>query len=199
MMEKDSAAVWNVLPYSFICEGSKADSDGDQYSFDPAMLRTLTWATSTTDDGPKDIWNPIYWTSPDCKWNPQGQPTVENQVWAFDEVIFCLNEGTGVAGVDGKVKNIPLTYKLDNNYPNPFNPTTTIKYGIPVSNDVKISIFNSIGQQIRTLVDQVQSAGTYEAIWDGRNDAGQVVPSGMYFYKMQSSRFVEMRKMILMK
>lgn len=203
LMESDSAIVDGVVPYSFVMEGSMGDVDGTASRFTPANMWSLTWATITTDDegvgGQRARWDNVYRTSPDCKWNPDPSKKLGAQRWAFDEVIFCLNEGTGVSNVDGQQNVVPLMYHLDSNYPNPFNPTTTIKYGIPVANDVRITIFNSLGQQIRTLVDQAQTAGTYEAVWDGRNDAGQVVPTGMYFYKMQASHFVQMKKMLLVK
>jgi len=117
----------------------------------------------------------------------------------MDEVIFCLNAGTGIVGVDGQKTVVPLTYELGDCYPNPFNPTTQIEYAIPVSNNVTIEIFNSLGQKVRTLVDRYMSAGTYHTTWDGMDDNGNVMPSGVYFYKMTSSHFNAVKRMLLMK
>ena len=198
-MEKDSAIVWDVLPYSFVHEGTEKDNDGDAYSFTTDIVRTLTWATITTDDGPHGRWDEVYRTSPDCKWNADPAQKVGDQVWTFDEVIFCLNDGTGISDVDGNPTEMPLSYELGNNYPNPFNPSTEIEYAIPVANHVSIDVFNSLGQKVRTLVDRNMTAGTYRESWDGRDDTGNVVPSGIYFYNMRSSHFNSVKKMLLVK
>ena len=94
---------------------------------------------------------------------------------------------------------IPYTFDLGQNYPNPFNPETTISYQIAKAGAVKITIYNLIGQKIRTLVDHVSSAGSYKVVWDGRGDDGLNVASGVYFYKMQTTDFVKVNKMLLMK
>jgi FlgD Ig-like domain/Lamin Tail Domain len=95
--------------------------------------------------------------------------------------------------------NLPRTYALEQNYPNPFNPETMIKYQLPKQAAVSINIFNILGQKVRTLVDNVQPAGTYSIRWDGANDRGVRVPSGIYFYRMKSADFVRMHKMLLLK
>jgi hypothetical protein len=130
---------------------------------------------------------------------PDGGSSVGSCEYMVDEVVFTLNEGTGVNAIDGTQTVIPLTYSLDDNYPNPFNPTTNITYAIPVSNHVTIKVYNSLGQAVKTLVDQDMSAGTYKVTWDGTNLHGGAVPSGVYFYKMQSSHFNVTKKMLLMK
>jgi|SaaInl7_150m_RNA_FD_contig_41_1199800_length_1422_multi_17_in_0_out_0_1 hypothetical protein len=119
--------------------------------------------------------------------------------FSFDEVVFTLNEGTGVTDVNGKQNVMPLTYELDYNYPNPFNPSTTINYGLPVSNQVLIEVYNTLGQKVSTLVDRYMTAGVYNTTWDATDDDGNFVPSGVYFYKMQSSHFKSIKKMILTK
>jgi flagellar hook assembly protein FlgD len=95
--------------------------------------------------------------------------------------------------------NLPRTFALEQNYPNPFNPETIIKYQLPKQAAVSIKIFNILGQKVRTLVDNVQPAGTYSIRWDGANDRGARVPSGVYFYQMKSVEFVKMHKMLLVK
>ncbi|MBN1351067.1 T9SS type A sorting domain-containing protein [candidate division KSB1 bacterium] len=199
LMETDSSIVDAVVPYSFVMEGTSGDTDGENSSFGTSNLRTLTWPTITTDDGPHAKWDDVYRTSPDCKWDPDPSQKLGAQRWTFDEVIFCLNDGTGVTDVDGNPTVVPLEYTMSNNYPNPFNPTTEIEYGIPISNRVTITIFNSLGQHVRTLVDRDMTAGTYHATWDGRDDMGNMMPSGMYFYKMNASHFNSVKKMLLMK
>jgi hypothetical protein len=89
---------------------------------------------------------------------------------------------------------------LDQNVPNPFNPTTTIKYEIKTAGPVSLKIYNVAGQLVKTLVDGQRNAGqVYEAQWNGLNDAGQSVSSGVYFYKLVSTNFTQTKKMVLLK
>lgn len=88
-------------------------------------------------------------------------------------------------------------FKLDPNYPNPFNPSTTISYHLAENSLVKLSIFNSIGQEVRRLVDLQQAGGSYNVIWDGRDKFGQHVPSGVYTYRLQSDNRSLTRKMLM--
>lgn len=199
LMEKDSTMVHNLIPYSFVHEGSPADGDKAAYSFVPALCRSLTWVSNTTDDGPDQLWNAAYYKSPDCKWLADKTKKIEKARYSLDEIVFCLNDGTGITDVDGKQTVMPLMYTMEQNYPNPFNPTTDITYAIPVSNHVSIDIFNMMGQKIKTLVDRHMSAGTYQAKWDGTDDTGRSVVSGTYLYKMSSSHFNSVKKMVLVK
>jgi hypothetical protein len=89
------------------------------------------------------------------------------------------------------------SYDLRSNFPNPFNPTTTIGYQIGESGHVKLEIFNVLGQRVRLLVDSEQSPGAYRMIWDGRNDSGLALAAGTYFLRMQSGTYVQTRKMVL--
>ena len=93
----------------------------------------------------------------------------------------------------------PLTFSLDQNAPNPFNPDTRIRYSVPKSAQVHLVIYNLLGRKVRTLVDQVQTAGTYEVIWNGLNVQGQSVSSGIYLYRITSGDFQENKKMTLLK
>jgi len=103
-----------------------------------------------------------------------------------------------------KIKDkIPNTYALSQNYPNPFNPTTTIKYQIPFVSDVKLTIYNILGQQIITLVDENKQPGSYKITWNGKNKYGQQVASGIYVYRLsantQQKIFENSKKMLLLK
>lgn len=93
----------------------------------------------------------------------------------------------------------PLDFTLNQNYPNPFNPTTTIEFSLAKTANVKINIYNLQGQRIRTLVQQKYSAGQFSVQWDGRNDQGKAVASGIYLYKMETNAFSTARTMILLK
>ncbi len=87
-----------------------------------------------------------------------------------------------------------MKFELSQNYPNPFNPSTKIKYSIPQSADVTLKIFNTLGEEIETLVSEEKPVGTYELNWNAAN-----LPSGVYFYRLQAGDFVQTRKMILLK
>jgi hypothetical protein len=94
---------------------------------------------------------------------------------------------------------VPNKFALEQNYPNPFNAGTEIRYQIPADAHVTLKIFNTLGQEVRTLADNQQVAGEYRIRWDGRNDYGYEVSSGVYFYAMQAGEFTQTRKMVLLK
>lgn len=110
---------------------------------------------------------------------------------------FAVVEGDITRVKDNR--GVPLTYALDQNYPNPFNPETRITYALPKSARVTIEIFNTLGQKVRTLVDVDKPAGSYEIVWDGRNDHGQRVVSGIYFYQLRTAEAKLTRRMLLVR
>jgi hypothetical protein len=93
-----------------------------------------------------------------------------------------------------RLDEIPDTYYLSGNFPNPFNPSTKIKYSIPKLSDVEIKIFDILGKEIDILVQEVKPAGTYELTWNAAN-----LSSGVYFYRIKAGDFVQTKKMILLK
>ena len=109
---------------------------------------------------------------------------------AFKDTVKIVNKFTGVKQTD----EIPLTYALYQNYPNPFNPTTTIKYSIPNTERVTLKIYNILGQEVATLVDEEQKPGVYELKFDAGNLA-----SGVYFYRLKAGGFTAVKKMMLVK
>ncbi len=94
---------------------------------------------------------------------------------------------------------LPTSYRLLNNYPNPFNPTTTIAFQIPQSETVSLKIFNINGQLIRTLAEENFSAGQFEKVWDGKDNFGGEVASGVYIYRLTAGKFDRSARMILLK
>ena len=99
-----------------------------------------------------------------------------------------------------QVQTRPEAFALANNYPNPFNPATTIKYALPQAADVELTVYNVVGQPVRTLVAEHQSAGRYVVEWDATNDNGHSLSSGMYFYRLEAGgEFREVKKMLLLK
>lgn len=107
----------------------------------------------------------------------------------------------GLVPVDptGPVEALPGIYMLYQNYPNPFNANTEICYGIPKDGHVVLSIFNSLGQGVRTLVDSEQRAGEHVVVWDGRDDMRQDVASGLYFCRLRAGEFTKVVKMMLVR
>ncbi len=104
-----------------------------------------------------------------------------------------------INGVETTTKVAPTVYSLSKNYPNPFNPTTTIDYTIPEAGMVNLVIYNTAGQKVRTLVNQTQDAAYYKVVWDGRDDSGMSVASGIYFYRLSADKFSKIDKMTLLK
>ena len=97
-----------------------------------------------------------------------------------------------------EVEILPDKFALFQNYPNPFNTTSVIKYSIPQPSQVSLKIFNTLGEELETLVNEEKPAGTYEVEF-GRNLINQVLTSGVYFYRLQAGNYVETKKMVLLK
>ena len=95
--------------------------------------------------------------------------------------------------------NLPEEFELSQNYPNPFNPATKISFGLPVGSDVKLEVFNILGQKVITLKDGHMPAGRYSVIWNGTSKQGKSVSSGVYFYRLETDGFTESKKMMLLK
>ncbi|MEA2077656.1 MAG: T9SS type A sorting domain-containing protein [Candidatus Marinimicrobia bacterium] len=93
----------------------------------------------------------------------------------------------------------PFMYELGYNYPNPFNPGTLISYALPVNAHVVIDIYNVLGEKVRTLVNESSTQGVYVTIWNGQDDLGNQVNSGIYFYRMTAGNYSNVKRMVLMK
>ncbi|MCB9069499.1 MAG: Ig-like domain-containing protein [Calditrichae bacterium] len=117
----------------------------------------------------------------------------------FDDLLLVKPV---VVGIDdgGVAQNIPTEHELLQNYPNPFNPTTEIRYAVANSNrPVKLTIYDMLGREVRTLVNTNQTPGNYTAMWDGRSQNGNPVASGTYLYTLSIGDFQQTRKMLLLK
>lgn len=101
--------------------------------------------------------------------------------------------------VSEKASELASDFRLFDNYPNPFNPTTTISYYLPSAMHVTLHVYNTLGQRVVTLVDGVRSAGTNTVEWDGRNHTGSEVASGAYYYRLETSEFTQTKKMLFLK
>jgi hypothetical protein len=112
--------------------------------------------------------------------------------------IWKFNKSPLAVGINEN-ETIPQDYKLIQNYPNPFNPSTVISYSIPQAGFVKLQIYDITGKQIRSLVNTNQQPGKYDISFNGKDDYGNSLPSGIYFYTLSSEKFSETRKMLMIK
>jgi len=112
---------------------------------------------------------------------------------------FIVTRKTEVTEVGTPVVDIPQKFELYQNYPNPFNPSTSISFDLPEDAFVTLKIYNIIGQEIKTLVNEFKNAGRYTVVWDGKDNTGKIAPSGIYFYRITAGNFSKTLKMVLTK
>jgi hypothetical protein len=115
---------------------------------------------------------------------------------AFD--VGC-DIDTALLWVDEPIDVTPTEYALHDNYPNPFNPTTTLRFDLPEVSDVTLTIYNMLGQRVRTFNMQSTPAGYHSIRWNATNDYGEQVGAGVYLYQLQANQYVKTRKMVLLK
>ncbi len=133
-----------------------------------------------------------------------GAGTVVGSI-GFKNILGLAFEETGVTSVEDDANTtVPTEFSLEQNYPNPFNPATTIKFSLPVNSDVKLVVYNMLGQAVATLLNEQRSAGTHSIVWNSSNANGIKLSSGIYFYKLNAvnnsgKEFQQTRKMILLK
>jgi choice-of-anchor B domain-containing protein len=115
---------------------------------------------------------------------------VMNAILSWFDVITGIDQLTG--------NTIPEVFELRQNYPNPFNPSTTIEYILVQQSRVILKVYNILGQEVRTLANEFQPAGEKSVVWNGRDDTGQMVSSGVYLYRLKAGNEVQTRKMVLL-
>ncbi len=94
---------------------------------------------------------------------------------------------------------VPEAFLLEQNYPNPFNPSTTINYRISTTSNVVLKVYNTLGEEVETLINERQSPGQRSVTWDGKDENGKTVTSGIYFYRIQTAQFSQTKKMIFLR
>jgi hypothetical protein len=120
--------------------------------------------------------------------NGIGTPMANPADWTYTDPPPCI------VGVENNIKEVPTTYTLSQNYPNPFNPSTSIKYSMPKAGFVSLKVYDILGREVASLVNQHKSAGTYIVDFNA-----STLTSGMYFYKLETNDFVAVKKMVLVK
>jgi CubicO group peptidase (beta-lactamase class C family) len=121
-------------------------------------------------------------------------PINENDFLSLQNTLFMVADTLTVSIRPLEDNGLPKDFTLRQNYPNPFNPTTTIKYSIPQSSKVVIKVYDVLGNEIETIVNEEKPAGTYELTWNAEN-----LPSGVYFYQFKAGSYVNTKKMLLLK
>ncbi|MDD4310655.1 MAG: choice-of-anchor J domain-containing protein, partial [Candidatus Cloacimonetes bacterium] len=117
-----------------------------------------------------------------------------------DKFVFCVDDVTVEGASPNEDPIVPvIATELKNNYPNPFNPETTISFSVKEAAPVTLEIYNVKGQLVKTLVNNVMDAGNHSAVWNGMDNNGRSVASGMYYYKMNAGKYSSTKKMVLMK
>ncbi len=120
------------------------------------------------------------------------------------EIVLADQNAVEIPVDDGRTL-VPQAFELSQNYPNPFNPTTSIKFTLPARKDggaslnASLTIYNVLGEKVRTLVDEPMSPGVHQRIWDGKDGQGNEVASGVYFYRLKAGEFSQTKKMVLLK
>ena len=124
-----------------------------------------------------------------------------NGTGAFMEMTptFAAENQNTTVSIEDNPSLAPSTFALEQNYPNPFNPSTTISYDLPQQAQVTLDIFDIMGKQKKTLVNQPQDAGNKSAVWNGTDEFGRPVSAGVYLYRIQAGEFTHTRKMLLLK
>ena len=122
------------------------------------------------------------------------------------EEMVVLPSIPPIVSIDDNSEEIARDFTLYQNFPNPFNPSTTIRFSILETANVSIKIYDVLGREISTLVNEVKTPGIYSSVWNGDDNSGNKVSSGIYFYRIQavpaggrSNNFIETKKMILLK
>lgn len=131
-------------------------------------------------------------------------PIIENEGTGFIKIEKLRINGTRIRSGSARINfrqqdYTPVAFQLYQNYPNPFNSETLIQYALPSDGKVNLKIINILGQTVRTIFNKQQKAGRYQVIWDGKDTAGQVAPTGLYFYKLTTGDYVQIRKLALIR
>ncbi len=159
----------------------------------PAGVDSVSWSLIAADSNNvnlrKAYWNYLLITSD----NSNG---IHNP---FFTVNVLLASVANVIGIEYQWTEVPKVFSLSQNFPNPFNPTTKFTFSIPKTQQVTIKIYDIMGREVKTLVNSNISIGKYTVDWDGTNGRGSSVSSGVYFYRMETAGFIDVKKMVLVR
>jgi len=120
----------------------------------------------------------------------------QDNICYFDNISFSPSNSVGV---DNRSETLPQGFALEQNFPNPFNPFTTLRYDLPEDSFVNITIYDMMGRQVKTLINGLQTPGYKTVQWDATNDKNRPVSAGLYLYSIQAGEFKQTKKMVLLK
>ena len=123
----------------------------------------------------------------------------ENLGYAVGENGAIYKYDASSTGIEETKLKIVEKFELNQNYPNPFNSKTVISYMLKAQSMVDLRVYNLLGQEVRRLVEDTKPAEVYSISWDGRNNKGEELPSGVYIYRLKAGDFVKSRKMVLLR
>lgn len=130
----------------------------------------------------------------------QGDNTIQMQLyWGWMYLDYLSVSASVISAVQYPLAALPASFSLEQNYPNPFNPSTTIGYQLAAKGLVQLKVYDVLGRLVATLVNAVEGPGVHAVRWDGKNDRGETMSSGMYFYQLKSESSVTVKKMVLLK
>jgi hypothetical protein len=204
--DPEMAWVWDLTPGDPIRAALQMNDDGVDgdgtagdsiwsitVTFQPGAARTFVWkygvngldneagfGTNHSEDLP----------------NFSGFPTIFK---IFGEQDTLYDDYQSPSDIEDILGRTPREFSLQQNYPNPFNPSTSIVFTLKQQSDVSVIVYNMLGQKVRTLVNENRKAGAYQVVWNGTNDFGNKVSTGIYFYRLEAGDFVDTKKMVLMK
>ena len=150
----------------------------------------VSFALSTMDNTD----NVSFYSKEKIRLDERGDAVNHKKVWpnlSFDQNKLAIH--------DELPKGVPTDFALHDNYPNPFNPTTTLRFDLPEISDVRLTIYNVLGKRVKSFKMQNTPAGYHSIRWDATNDFGSPVSAGVYLYQLQAKDFVKTKKMILLK
>ncbi len=176
-----------------------------------------------TDELAVEIRFPTFWLDVDPRSGYNFQDETTDHLVVFDATELELGEYTGYlrvdsndpdepsiavectlvvadpTGTDDPAGSLPSAFALDQNYPNPFNPSTDISFALPNQSEVELNVYDMLGRQVKSLVNEEMRAGYHTVIWDGTDNSGRSVSSGIYFYTIKAGDFSQSRKMLMLK
>jgi len=187
-----------------------ADVDGDEltYHFTAELVinnqLTTEYDTTLTTNVMKidyqSVFDEIYAAQAmlaGIEWDVSVSDGIEEVMAENGPLTVGINASDAVLTISEEL--LPKTFALHQNYPNPFNPVTTLRYDLPEQANVNIIIYDMLGRQVRTLLNQTQDAGFKSVIWDATNNQGVPVSAGVYLYKIQAGEYISTKKMVLLK
>lgn len=163
-------------------------SQDGSWTFEPAGFGDFAYRIRYIGQDGARSFPTLPWDMPTDTWTNQEDKSDQQEFDPFKSLTSI-----------GHTPDVPTVYQLDQNYPNPFNPSTTIRFTVPVAGKVTLTVYNVAGQKIATLINGNVTAGSHTRVWNGKDNAGNQVASGVYFYKLTAEKFSATEKMILMK